>query len=63
MAYIELKNNTKIYQSGYTAIYTNKDITFSIDKGELVVILGSSGAGKSTLLNILGGWNLIQAVT
>ncbi len=32
-----------------------KDITFSIDKGELVVILGSSGAGKSTLLNILGG--------
>ncbi|MBU5980966.1 ABC transporter ATP-binding protein [Lactobacillus helveticus] len=55
MAYIELKNNTKIYQSGYTTIYTNKDITFSTDKGELVVILGSSGAGKSTLLNILGG--------
>ena len=55
MAYIKLKNNTKIYQSGDTTIYTNKDITFSIDKGELVVILGSSGAGKSTLLNILGG--------
>lgn len=55
MAYIELKNNTKIYQSGDTTIYANKDITFSIDKGELVVILGSSGAGKSTLLNILGG--------
>ncbi|NHL94881.1 ATP-binding cassette domain-containing protein [Lactobacillus helveticus] len=55
LSYIELKNNTKIYQSGYTTIYTNKDITFSIDKGELVVILGSSGAGKSTLLNILGG--------
>lgn len=55
MAYIELKNNTKIYQSGYTTIYINKDITFSIDKGELVVILGSSGAGKSTSLNILGG--------
>ena len=55
MAYIELKNNTKIYQSGDTTIYANKDITFSIDKGELVVILGSSGAGKSTLLNILDG--------
>lgn len=55
MAYIKLKNNTKIYQSGYTTIYINKDITFSIDKGELVVILGSSGAGKSTLLNILDG--------
>lgn len=55
MAYIELKNNTKIYQSGDTTIYANKDITFSINKGKLVVILGSSGAGKSTLLNILGG--------
>ena len=55
MAYIELKNNTKIYQSGDTTIYANKDITFSINKGESVVILGSSGAGKSTLLNILGG--------
>lgn len=55
MAYIELKNNTKIYQSGDTTIYANKDITFSINKGELVVILGSSGTGKSTLLNILGG--------
>lgn len=54
MAYIELKNNTKIYQSGDATIYANKDITFSINKGELVVILGSSGAGKSTLLNILG---------
>lgn len=50
-----LKNNTKIYQSGDTTIYANKNITFSIDKGELVIILGSSGAGKSTLLNILGG--------
>ena len=55
MAYINLKNNTKIYQSGDTTIYANKNITFSIDKGELVIILDSSGAGKSTLLNILGG--------
>ena len=55
MAYINLKNNTKIYQSGDATIYANKDITFSINKGELVVILGSSGVGKSTLLNILGG--------
>ena len=33
----------------------NNDITFEIEKGELVIILGSSGAGKSTVLNILGG--------
>lgn len=55
MAYIEVKNNTKTYQSGDTTIYANKDITFSVNQGELVIILGSSGAGKSTLLNILGG--------
>lgn len=55
MAYIEIKNNTKTYQSGNTTIYANKDISFSVNKGELVIILGSSGAGKSTLLNILGG--------
>lgn len=55
MAYIELKNNTKTYPSGDTIIYANKDITFSVNQGELVIILGSSGAGKSTLLNILGG--------
>lgn len=39
MAYINLKNNTKVYQSGDTTIYANKDITFSVDKGELVIIL------------------------
>lgn len=55
MAYIEIKNNTKTYQSGNTTIYANKDISFSVNKGELVIILGSSGAGKSTLLNIFGG--------
>lgn len=55
MAYIEIKNCTKIFQNGESKINANHDITFSIDKGELVIILGSSGAGKSTLLNILGG--------
>lgn len=48
-------NNTKIYQTGSEKLYANKDISFSIEKGELVIILGASGAGKSTLLNILGG--------
>mgnify|MGYP002613715028 CR=1 FL=1 len=55
MALIEVKHNTKTYQSGDTTVYANRDINFAIEKGELVVILGSSGAGKSTLLNILGG--------
>lgn len=40
---------------GDSTIYANKDISFSIEQGELVIILGTSGAGKSTLLNIIGG--------
>lgn len=55
MSYIEVKNCTKIYQMGDSTIYANKDISFSIEQGELVIILGTSGAGKSTLLNIISG--------
>ena len=55
MAYIEMKHSYKRYKSGNSEIVANKDISFEINKGELVIILGSSGAGKSTVLNILGG--------
>lgn len=55
MSYIEVSHETKRYQSGETEILANNDVNFTVEKGELVVILGSSGAGKSTLLNILGG--------
>ncbi len=55
MAYIEVKQEYKRYQVGETEILANKDVNFEVNKGELVIILGSSGAGKSTLLNILGG--------
>lgn len=55
MAYIEMKHSYKRYQTGETEIIANNDINFEIEKGELVIILGSSGAGKSTVLNILGG--------
>lgn len=55
MSYIELHHSTKTYRTGETIITANKDVSFSIEKGELAVILGSSGAGKSTVLNILGG--------
>ena len=40
---------------GGSTIYANRDVSFSVEKGELAIILGSSGAGKSTVLNILGG--------
>lgn len=55
MAYIEMKHSYKRYQTGDTEIIANNDINLAIEKGELVIILGSSGAGKSTVLNILGG--------
>lgn len=58
MAYIEVKNSYKCYQVGETEIVANNDINFEIEKGELVIILGSSGAGKSTVLNILGGMDI-----
>ena len=55
MAYIEMKHSFKRYQMGDTEIIANRNVSFEIEKGELVVILGASGAGKSTVLNILGG--------
>lgn len=55
MAYIELKESSKYYQIGESQVIANNKVTFDIEKGELVVILGASGAGKSTVLNILGG--------
>lgn len=55
MPYIEVKNSTKEYHIGDNVITANKDVSFSIEKGEFVIILGASGAGKSTILNILGG--------
>ena len=55
MAYIEFKNVIKEYKMGEVTIKALDNTNFSIDKGELVVIVGPSGAGKTTTLNILGG--------
>ena len=55
MSYIEFKNVVKEYKMGDFVIKALDNTNFSIDKGELVAIVGPSGAGKTTTLNILGG--------
>ena len=53
MAYIQMKHSYKRYKTGDLEIIANNDVSFDIEKGELVVILGASGAGKSTILRSL----------
>ena len=53
--FIKLENVKKTYVMGEVEIHAVNDVSFSIDKGEFVIILGASGAGKSTILNLLGG--------
>ena len=55
MKILEVKNLCKIYGKGETEVKALNNVSFSVDKGEFVAIIGPSGSGKSTLLHILGG--------
>ncbi len=55
MSYIEIQNLTREYKVANDKVIALDGVSFEINEGEFVVILGSSGAGKTTLLNILGG--------
>lgn len=55
MSYLSLKNVGKEYKSGTMTVRALSNVSFGLEDGEFVVVLGSSGAGKTTLLNLLGG--------
>ncbi|MBQ6231242.1 MAG: ABC transporter ATP-binding protein [Eubacterium sp.] len=55
MRYVEFRDVSKIYESGDVKVEALKDASFTVEKGEICIIVGQSGAGKTTLLNILGG--------
>ena len=59
--FVTLDHVSKTYGSGEGQVQALKDASFTIDKGEIAVIVGQSGAGKTTLLNILGGMDTLTS--
>ena len=55
MAILEVKNLTKIYGNDENKVVALDHVSFTIEKGEFIAIVGSSGSGKSTLLHLIGG--------
>lgn len=55
MSYIELNDVVKKYVTGEVTVLAADGISFTVEKGEFVIVVGPSGAGKTTVLNILGG--------
>ena len=63
MAFVEFRDVRKVYRMGEVEVAAVDGMTFDIERGELVVVVGPSGAGKTTLLNMLGGMDAFSSGT
>ncbi len=63
MAFVSFEDVHKVYHMGEVEISAADGVTFSLERGELVVIVGPSGAGKTTVLNMLGGMDTCTSGT
>ncbi len=63
MAFVEFRNVSKIYKMGEVEVPAASGVTFDIERGEMVVVVGPSGAGKTTVLNMLGGMDTCTSGT
>lgn len=55
MEILKVEHLSKVYGKGENAVAALRDVSFSVDKGEFVAIIGSSGSGKTTLIHLIGG--------
>ena len=60
-SFIQFENVEKCYGTGAASVRALHDATFTVERGEICVIVGQSGAGKTTLLNILGGMDTLTS--
>src|SRR5215204_1341143 len=61
MAFVTVSGLNKYYSATSTRLHVLRDLDLSVEKGEMVAIMGASGVGKSTLLHVLGGLDAIDS--